>query len=197
MTEPGTWVIDLDGVVWRSGRPIDGGAEAIAELRMRGHGVLFATNNSSSTRELHLSRLAAVGIEATPAELVTSAEAAAGLVAEGARVLVLADPGVHEALLARRAEVVERGPADAVVVGFTRSLDYERLERAASAVRAGARLIGTNSDPTFPTPDGVIPGAGALLAAVVTAAGVEPVIAGKPHDPMAALVREISSTMMA
>jgi 4-nitrophenyl phosphatase len=120
---------------------------------------------------------------------VTSAEAAAGLVAEGARVLALADPGVHEALLARRAEVVERGPADAVVVGFTRSLDYERLERAASAVRAGARLIGTNSDPTFPTPDGVIPGAGALLAAVVTAAGVEPVIAGKPHDPMAALVR--------
>jgi 4-nitrophenyl phosphatase len=182
-------VIDLDGVVWRSGRPIDGADRAIAELRGRGHPILFATNNSSATRATHLSRLEAVGIDAAPEELVTSAEAAAGLVRPGSSVLVLADPGVVEALEARGARVVAEGPADAVVVGFTRSLDYAGLDRASAAVREGARLIGTNTDPTFPTPEGLIPGAGALLAAVETASRTDADVAGKPHGPMADLVR--------
>jgi 4-nitrophenyl phosphatase len=85
--------------------------------------------------------------------------------------------------------LVDDGPADVVMVGFHRNFDYDRLRRAATAVRRGARLIGTNDDPVYPTPDGPIPGGGAILAAVQTAAGVEPLIAGKPHDAMADLVR--------
>ena len=81
--------------------------------------------------------------------------------------------------------------ADVVVVGFHREFDYERLRIAATAVHNGARLIATNDDATYPTPDGPIPGGGAILAAVATAAGVEPVIAGKPYTPMALAVLDM------
>jgi 4-nitrophenyl phosphatase len=76
------------------------------------------------------------------------------------------------------------------LVGFHREFDYERMRIASDAVRNGARLIATNDDATYPTPDGPIPGGGAIVAAVATAAGVEPTIAGKPYIPMAALVAE-------
>jgi ribonucleotide monophosphatase NagD (HAD superfamily) len=75
------------------------------------------------------------------------------------------------------------------MVGFHRTFDYEELRRAASAVHMGARLIGTNDDATYPTPEGPIPGGGAILAAVSVGSGATPVIAGKPYGPMAGLVR--------
>ena len=71
------------------------------------------------------------------------------------------------------------------MVGWTRSFSFDTLRRASSAVRAGARLVGTNEDPTFPTPDGLLPGGGAILAAVATAAEAKPEVAGKPHRPTA------------
>ena len=80
------------------------------------------------------------------------------------------------------------GDADAVAVGFHREFDYERLRIATRAVDRGARLIATNDDATLPTPDGPIPGGGALVAAVAYATGVEAIVAGKPHQPMADLV---------
>ncbi|HEY5245245.1 MAG TPA: HAD hydrolase-like protein, partial [Acidimicrobiales bacterium] len=123
-----------------------------------------------------------------PDELVSSAAAAAGLVEPGATVLALGDAGVVEALDARGATVVDDGPADAVVVGWTRRFDFDGLTAAARAVYGGARLIGTNDDPTHPTPDGLIPGTGALLAAVATASGRPPEVAGKPYQPMADLI---------
>ena len=85
--------------------------------------------------------------------------------------------------------MVRDGPADAVVVGYHRDFDYERMRIAAGAVDAGARLLATNDDATYPTPDGPIPGGGAILASIVTATGVTPTIAGKPHAPIADLVR--------
>jgi 4-nitrophenyl phosphatase len=97
--------------------------------------------------------------------------------------LVLADDGVREALIGRGVTLVEAAPADAVVVGWTRSFTFAAIDGAARAVREGARLIGTNEDPTYPTPDGLLPGAGALLAAVATAAETTPEVAGKPHRP--------------
>jgi 4-nitrophenyl phosphatase len=103
----------------------------------------------------------------------------------GSSAVVLGGDGVVEALDARGVVVVPGGPADAVVVGWTRSFSFDTLARASSAVRAGARLVGTNEDPTFPTPDGLVPGAGALLAAVATAAETTPEVAGKPHRPTA------------
>ena len=81
-----------------------------------------------------------------------------------------AGPGVDEALRARGVTTVREGRADAVVVGWHTDFDYARLTAAFRAVHAGARLIGTNDDPTYPTPDGLLPGGGSILAAVATAA---------------------------
>jgi len=181
----GTWVVDLDGVVWLVGRPIPGADEAVARLRGAGVRVLFATNNSAPTRAQLHRQLAGCGITAPDQDLLRSADVAAGMLAPGTTAVVLGDDGVNEALTERGVTVVPQGPADAVVVGLTRTLTYDGVARAAAAVRAGARFIGTNEDPTFPTPDGLVPGAGALLAAVATAAEAVPEVAGKPHQPTA------------
>jgi HAD superfamily hydrolase (TIGR01450 family) len=181
----GTWVVDLDGVVWLAGRPIPGVDEAVARLRGVGVRVLFATNNALPTRsELHR-QLVHCGITAADADLLRSADVAAGMLEPGSTAVVLGGDGVLEALAARGVTVVPEGPADAVVVGLTRSFTYEALTAAVTAVRGGARFIGTNEDATYPTPDGLVPGAGAILAAVQTASGVTPEVAGKPHRPTA------------
>ena len=166
----GTWVLDLDGVIWLAGRPIPGADEAVARLRGAGVRVLFATNNSAPTRAQLRRQLAHCGITAPDADLLRSADVAAGLLAPGSSAVVLGDDGIVEALAARGVIVVPEGPADAVVVGLTRTFTYDTVRVAATAVRAGARLVGTNEDATFPTPEGLVPGAGALLAAVATAA---------------------------
>ena len=189
--DPGvTWVLDLDGVVWLADRPIDGAREAVARLREAGERVLFATNNSWSTLGDQEAKLRRHGIDAV-GDVVTSAMAAARLVEPGQTVLVCGGPGIDEAVAGRGAEPVRVGDADAVVVGFHRDFDYERLRIAVRAIQRGARLIATNDDATYPTPEGAIPGGGAIVAAVAYAAGVTPVVAGKPHGPMAELVRAI------
>jgi HAD superfamily hydrolase (TIGR01450 family) len=196
-------LVDLDGVVWLSRVPIAGSPEAIARLRATGRRVLFVTNNSAPLVAEHELALEAIGVPAA-GDVVTSAQAAALLVDPGAHVLVCGGAGIVEALHRRGALAVHPVGADdgggavgdpvgvdAVVVGFHRDFDYERMRIAATAVRSGARLIGTNDDATYPTPDGPIPGGGAILASVAVAAGVTPEIAGKPHDPMALLVRTL------
>jgi 4-nitrophenyl phosphatase len=183
-----TVLCDLDGVVWLARQAIPGSPEAVARLRSAGSRVLFVTNNSSAVVAEQEQALLDIGIPAE-GDVLTSAGAAATLLAPGERVLVCGGPGVVEAAAAAGAIVVEDGDCEAVVVGFHLDFDYERLRLAATAVIHGARLIGTNDDATYPTPDGPIPGGGAILAAVATASGVVPVIAGKPYAPMADLVR--------
>src|SRR5215211_2080529 len=181
-------VLDLDGVVWLADRPIAGASEAVARLRAGGHRVLFVSNNSFSPVGDVEKKLEGFGIPAA-GDVLTSAVAAAALLKPGDRVFLCAGPGAEEALIKAGAHVVTDGDADAVVVGFHRSFDYEELRRACIAVRRGARLIGTNDDVTYPTPDGPIPGGGAILAAVVAGSGMAAVVAGKPYEPMADLVR--------
>lgn len=181
------WLLDLDGVVWLAHRPIPGVAEAVAHLRASGHRVLFVTNASMSPVADLEAALATNGIPAV-GDVVSSAMAAAHLLAPGDRALVCGGDGVVQALATRGVEVVDEGPVDAVVVGLTRDLSYDLLDRASAAVRAGARFIATNTDPTYPTPTGLTPGGGSIVAAVATAAGIDPEVAGKPHPPMAALV---------
>jgi 4-nitrophenyl phosphatase len=185
-----TWVLDLDGVVWLADAPIAGAAAAVERLRAADRQVLFATNNSWAPVAQQEAKLARHGITAA-GDVMTSAMAAAGLVEPGERVLVCGGPGIDEAVAGRGAVAVRDGDADVVVVGFHRDFDYERLRVAARAVDRGARLVATNDDATYPTPDGPIPGGGALVAAVAYATGVDPVVAGKPYRPMADLVRAV------
>jgi HAD superfamily hydrolase (TIGR01450 family) len=185
---------DLDGVVWRGDMPIPGADRAVAQLRDAGFRVAFMTNNSSGRVDDYVVKLERCGIAAAPHDVLTSAQAAAKLLETtappGAPVHTLAGPGVREALLASGFELVADAPAAAVVVGFSREFDFDRLARAADIVRGGARLIATNLDPTYPTARGLLPGAGSLVAAVSTAANTVAEVAGKPAKPTVELVRE-------
>jgi glycerol 3-phosphatase-2 len=204
-----TWVLDCDGVVWLADRPIAGGAEAVARLRAAGQRVVFITNNSWPRRAEHLEKLRRMGMPTDDQDLISSPMAAASLLEAGERALVLGGPGILEALSERGVESVEpaaggtvaadesgapaggvRGKFGAVVVGFDAKFDFDRLAAATTALRGGARLIGTNDDATFPTGHGLLPGAGSFLAAVTKAGGVAPVIAGKPFKAVADLVRD-------
>jgi HAD superfamily hydrolase (TIGR01450 family) len=189
---------DLDGVVWRGETPIEGAADGIARLRDAGLRVVFLTNNSSGRVADNVARLSACGVDAAPDDVASSAQAAAALLTRshgpGTRVLACAGPGVVEALVAGGFVIANLDPGDAVpaaavVVGWHRDFDFERLRRAADAVRAGATFIATNLDPTYPGSDGLLPGAGSIVAAVQTAGGRAPEVAGKPEAAMAALVR--------
>lgn len=184
------WVLDLDGVVWLDDEPLAGAANAVARLRDAGQRVVFLTNNSSLPVADYVGKLRKMGIAAIEADVITSAQAAASLLAPNSTALVCGGRGVDEALQRRGVRTVIQGRADAVVVGFHQEFDYGRLTAAFRAVRAGARLIGTNADPTYPTPAGPVPGAGAILASVAYAAGVEPELAGKPNEPIVRLVSE-------
>lgn len=181
-------VVDLDGVVWLAGEALPGAADGVDELRRRGVPILFATNNATPTIGELRSGLEAIGIHATERELATSAQSAAALLHPGQRVHAVGEAGLFEALEERGAVRTDASP-DAVVVGLSRTFDYETCDRAAGLVRDGARFIATNLDPTLPTPGGLRPGAGAIVAAIATASGREAEVAGKPS---AAMVRYVA-----
>jgi HAD superfamily hydrolase (TIGR01450 family) len=188
------WLLDLDGVVWLTGRPIPGAAEAIRRLWAAGQRVAFLTNNSGPTVADHVASLKAAGVDAAPDEVLTSAHAAASLLEPGQTAGVVGGQGVIEALSERQVGLVPLIPSeetrpDAVVVGRTTDLSYDLLAAASTAIRAGARFVATNADATLPTPDGPVPGAGAIVAFIQVASGVAPEVAGKPHGAAAAFVK--------
>lgn len=194
---PRVILCDLDGVVWLAHTPIAGSVEAISRARALGIRVLFVTNNSFSTLDQQVEALGKIGIPAD-GDVVTSAMSVGACISPTWRVLVCGGDGLIEEVERTGAEAVvpyrERaaaGPFDAVVVGFHRQFDYDVLSDALTAVRSGAQLIGSNEDPTYPTPQGPIPGGGAILAAIAKATGVPPIVTGKPHRTMADLVRRM------
>jgi glycerol 3-phosphatase-2 len=185
-----TIVLDIDGVVWLAGTAIPGSPEAIARLREAGERVLLVSNNSGPTLGQYRGMLAAAGVDVEEGDLATSAQAAASMLEPGTTAAAVGGPGIPEALSARGVRVVSvEDHPEAVVVGRSTELDYAELAAAASAIRAGARFVATNTDSTYPSPTGLLPGAGATVAFVATAAGRAPEVAGKPNRPVAELVR--------
>jgi HAD superfamily hydrolase (TIGR01450 family) len=144
---------DLDGVVWRGDEAIAPAAAGIAALRDAGLCVAFVSNNSNSPVGDVVAKLDRMGVPATADEVVTSATAAAWLLAQsltaGARVLACAGPGVREALAAHGLVAVDEGPADAVVVGFHREFDYAELDRTSAP---GPGSSPPTSTPPTPSP---------------------------------------------
>ncbi|MEZ5244667.1 MAG: HAD-IIA family hydrolase [Acidimicrobiales bacterium] len=184
------WAIDLDGVIWRGTETVPGAPEAIELLRRDGAPLAFVTNSAARTPRQVAEKLASHGIPDAEDFVVTAAMAAAAMVEPGQRVLMVGSDGLRQALLERGADLVESGTVDVVAVGITPDFDYAAMTAAMRAVRSGARFIATNDDATFPDADGLLPGNGALVAAIATCAEQVPEIAGKPHAPIAAFVRD-------
>ena len=199
---PKVVLCDLDGVVWLAHQPIPGSVGAIASLREAGIRVVFVTNNSFSTYDEQVAALGSIGVPAE-GDIVTSAMSAATAIKSGWRVLLCGSRGLIEEIgrvtddvVVAYNEPMTAGDFDAVVVGFHREFNYQVLTDALTAVRGGAVLIGSNDDPTYPTPNGPIPGGGSILAAIEKASGVTPTVTGKPYEPMALLVRDMCGDVL-
>jgi 4-nitrophenyl phosphatase len=187
----GNLICDLDGVVYRGKDPVPGSAVALAALEAAGWRIIFCTNNSARTPEEVAERILSItGYDGRPEQVITSAAAAADMLAESKPpTFVLGGVGVTAALEKENIPVTRIGSeARAVVVGLATGLTYDWLREASSAVMQGARLVATNDDPTFPAEDGLWPGAGSILAAVERASGVTAEVAGKPYPPMRKLI---------
>jgi len=183
-------LLDLDGVVYLGGSAVSGATEALAEARRRGMRLAFVTNNASRTPSAIAAQLNRMGVPARSAEVVTSAQAAARLLAErlpaGAPVLVVGGMGLRMAVRERGLRPVSTAlerPA-AVVQGYGPDIGYPLLAEGGLAVRAGAWFVASNADITLPTARGLQPGNGSLVQVIATATGQHPVVAGKPEPPL-------------
>ncbi len=184
---PGNVVFDLDGVIFLGAEAISGAGAALTAIADSGTKIIFATNNATKTTDHVANRIAAdTGFAAPPQSIATAATAAAGaLGADDDPVLVVGESGLVETLVASgRTITPEPTSARTVVVGLDRDITYDKLERAATAIRKGARFIATNTDVTFPMPGGPVPGAGAIVAAIAAASESSPEVTGKPHQSM-------------
>ena len=172
------FIFDADGTLYRGEAVLPGAAEFIADLRRLGIPWLVATNNSTMPPAGVAARLTRMGIPATAADVINSSQVAAAYVARempGASVFMVGEAGVREALVAAGVVLTEDWQAaDAVVVGLDREATYARLRDAALAIRRGARFIASNADRTLPTEQGLIPGAGSVVAFLEIATDVQP-----------------------
>jgi HAD superfamily hydrolase (TIGR01450 family) len=183
-------LLDLDGVVYVGPDAVPGIPHALAAARSAGMRLGFVTNNASRRPEEVARHLQELGIPAEATDVITSAQAAASVVASrlgpGASVLPVGGPGVAAALVAAGLTVVERAedqPA-AVVQGYGVDVGWRQLAEAVVAVRRGARHVATNADPTIPSPRGLLPGNGAMVRVVSDVTGQQPLVTGKPDPAM-------------
>ncbi len=185
-------IIDMDGVLWRDQTPIGDLPAAFAAISERGLLLTAATNNATRSADDYAQRLQNLGVTIDPAQIITSAEATALTLARrlpsGGRVFVVGEQGTASCLKDAGFQPVmdptDEGEVVAVVAGMDRAFTYEKLRVASRHVREGALFYGTNPDATFPTPDGLVPGSGTIIAAIATAAEIQPTIIGKPSPLM-------------
>jgi HAD superfamily hydrolase (TIGR01450 family) len=189
----GNIVCDLDGVVYLSETGIPGAGEALSALDQRGYHIVFATNAPIRTAgqvAAHIEQVS--GYPARSHQVVTSAMALVGMLRpKDSPLLVVGEQGLAATLRQAGFDLSE-DPASVrtVVVGLDRNLTYERLRRATTAVLGGARLLAGNRDATYPSDQGLLPGGGAIVAAVEAATGRRAEVAGKPFPPMRAEIRK-------
>jgi HAD superfamily hydrolase (TIGR01450 family) len=187
-------LLDLDGTVYRGPLAIPGAVHAVQAVRRAGRAVGYVTNNASRSPAEVAAQLTALGFDADPEHVITSSQAGAALLAErlaeGDAVLVVGTQALADEVRAvgltavRRAAALEDGPPPAVravVQGHSPTTCWADLAEACLAIRAGALWVACNVDPTLPTERGELPGNGSMVAALRTATGQEPLIAGKPQ----------------
>jgi glycerol 3-phosphatase-2 len=181
------FIVDLDGCVWLGSTPIPGSVEAIGCLRGSGKRVAFATNNPRRGNRDYVRKLSGIGIPVSSEDVVGVCDAVTDALASshtGSRAVVIGAPPLVEAVEAAGVRIAgpeDEEPADIVVVGGTEELSYDDLRSATLAVNAGAELFATGRDPTYPMPDGLWPGTGAIVAAVEYATGRSAQVIGKPE----------------
>ncbi|BAA31079.1 HAD-IIA family hydrolase [Pyrococcus horikoshii] len=195
-------IFDMDGVLYRGNRAIPGVRELIEFLKERGIPFAFLTNNSTKTPEMYREKLLKMGIDVSSSIIITSGLATRLYMSkhlDPGKIFVIGGEGLVKEMQALGWGIVTLDEARQgswkevkhVVVGLDPDLTYEKLKYATLAIRNGATFIGTNPDATLPGEEGIYPGAGSIIAALKVATNVEPIIIGKPNEPMYEVVREM------
>lgn len=189
-------ILDMDGVLWKDKSPIGDLPAIFDHLRSKNIQVILATNNATRTPDQYVEKLAGFGVVIEPWRVINSASAAAFQLKKafpaGGPVFIIGEEGLVNALSAQG--FYSAGPDSspiAVVGGLDRRITYEKLRHGTVFIRKGLPFYFTNPDRTFPTPDGLIPGAGSIMAALVAATDVQPIIAGKPSPDMYFMALEL------
>ena len=184
-------ILDLDGCVWVGDRPVPGSVDAVATLRDAGKRVAFATNDPRHAGEEFVAKLWGIGIRAALSDVVTVGGAMQHLLAEtrrGRTAFVIGTEPMHKHVADAGLRVLNgtdlASRAEVVVVAGTEDLVYDDLKEASLAVRRGADFLATGRDPTYPQPDGLWPGTGAIVAAVEYASGRTAQVVGKPEPQL-------------
>ena len=179
-------ILDMDGVLWRDNTPI-GDLPVLFKKMQSKYQVVLATNNSTNSAQMYVEKLGRFGVQLKAWQIVNSAQASAAYLKErfpdGGKVYIVGEAGLHQELALHGFEHAEEDVL-AVVAGMDRHISYTKLDIASRLVRKGIPFIGTNPDRTFPTPQGLAPGAGAILAAIEAASYIKPTLIGKPAPEM-------------
>lgn len=186
------FLVDMDGTTYLGRGLLPGSRRFFALLDARDVPYLFFTNNSSADRSHYAARLADMGLGVPPEGVITSGEATALYLVNHTpwrRVYAVGTPSLERELSEAGLELTE-DDAEAVVLGFDRTLTYAKLERAAHLLRGGAPFFATNPDKVCPTERGPIPDCGSMVALLRTATGAEPVVIGKPEPLMVEMALE-------
>lgn len=183
-------IIDMDGVLWHGNTPLPGFNDFFDTLHALDLNFVLATNNAARTPDQYQQKLAKLDVTVEKTQIITSAEATGQYIAKqhpaGTAVYVVGDDGLREAMTSRGFRLVtpeqaaDGETAAVVTVGFTRHITYPQLAMGSLLVHKGADFIGSNPDVSYPSEYGPLPGAGALIALIQAATGVEPTIIGKP-----------------
>jgi 4-nitrophenyl phosphatase len=177
-------ILDMDGVVWRDTQPIGDLPRTFDRIKSLGLRFIFATNNSLSNVDEFFDKISRFGVKIEPWQIINSQQAMAFLLKsrfpEGGPIYILGSDSLAKNL-SENGFYHDEEKAQAVVVGMDRKLTYEKLRSAMMLINKGIPFYGTNPDETFPTPEGLVPGTGSLLAALKAATKVSPIIAGKPE----------------
>lgn len=180
-------ILDMDGVIWKADAPIGDLPAIFKRIRERGLKFVFATNNGTKTPAEYKQKLFELGVAIDESQVVTSALGIAFMLSQkyprGTKIFMIGEDGIRVALEEKGFEIlsVENAEqAQVVVMGIDREINFQKIAEATLLVRKGIPFYTTNTDRTFPTPRGEIPGSGAWISIITTATGVEPIVAGKP-----------------
>jgi 4-nitrophenyl phosphatase len=180
-------ILDMDGVLYEGNQPLGDLPYLFSGIREKGWRVIMATNNAIRNTDEHLERMKSFGVDLEPWQIINSIQVVIALLKrhfpDGGPVYGVVSPATKAAIEAAGYYYDEKD-ARAVIVGLDRHVTYEKLEIATLLIRSGKMFIGTNPDASFPTPRGLIPGAGSIIASVATATGIKPIFAGKPEPAM-------------
>jgi len=180
-------IIDMDGVLWRESEPIGDLAEVFAQNERLSLDYILATNNATKTPGRYVEKLAGLGTIVPEEKIVNSSMAVAYLLKKrfpgGGNVFIVGESGLGEALEDNGFHLSDKNCV-AVVASMDRGISFEKLKRATLLIRSGVPFYATNPDRTYPTPEGLIPGAGSIIGSLEIATDITPIIAGKPNPTL-------------